>query len=184
MTTPIINDLNHHLLVAMPNIRDEPFAKAVLFVHEFDKEGAMAFIVNKPMPLSIGDILRQLKLDIVEPTANHIHLLQGGPVSNEQLYIVQYNTQRKTNEKMALIQPQELLQAFAQGQCLENILPFLGYSGWQAGQLDKEIRHNDWLICPPSREILFDTPPKKRYQACLNRLGISPDTLTTRGGNA
>ena len=184
MSVDIINNLGHHLLVAMPSIKDEPFTGAVMFIHEYDDEGAMAFITNKPMPITMGDILRQLNIELKDNKANEIHLLQGGPVSTEQLYIVQYNKEQKKDDSMALIQPQDLLQSFAEGEGLTNILPFLGYAGWHKGQLEKEIRNNDWLVCPPSKEILYEVPAKERYQACLDKLGIDLTFLNERGGRA
>lgn len=183
MSAKIITNLEQQLLVAMPSLTDELFKRSVIYVYEHDDKGAMAFVVNKPLPISMADILRQLNIALSSQKANDLFLLQGGPVSKEQLYIVQH-CEKASEESYLLVQPQELLDAFAKGEILESALPFLGYAGWGTGQLEKEIMNNDWLICPPTREILFDTPPEERWEACLKHIGVNPDQLIDRIGHA
>ena len=38
----------------------------------------------------------------------------------------------------------------------------LGYSSWDPGQLENEIRNNDWLVAPFDKELLFNTPIERR----------------------
>jgi putative transcriptional regulator len=184
MTKPkVIETLEHHLLVAMPSITEELFSRSVLYIYEHDASGAMGFVINKPIPISMADILRQLSIEDIDIKAHEQFLLQGGPVSGEQLYILKEDEENP--KQPYLVQPQELLDSFAQGKLLDTTLPVLGYAGWSAGQLENEIiKHNDWLICPVFPEILFDTPLEKRWEACLIRLGIDPNFLIGRTGNA
>lgn len=194
MSAKVIKNLEQQLLIAMPSVTDDMFKKTVIYVYEHDDKGAMAFIVNKPLPISIADILRQLNIEVTCPDANDVFLLQGGPVSKEQLYVVQHklleDDEKKSETKpteqqgFALVQPQELLDAFAKGELLDISLPFLGYAGWGAGQLEKEIMNNDWLICPPSKKLLFDTPAEQRWEEAMRFLGIDPDHLVDNIGHA
>lgn len=198
MPPKTINNLEQQLLIAMPSVTDDLFRKTVIYVYEHDEKGAMAFVINKSLPISIADILRQLNITVKDPAANELYLLQGGPVSKEQLYIVQHRATGSENKQdlkdkqskldaqqsYALVQPQELLDAFAKGEMLDISLPFLGYAGWGAGQLEKEIMNNDWLICPPNKTILFDTPPEERWAVAMRHLGIDPDCLVDNIGHA
>ena len=59
----VIETLEHHLLVAMPSITEELFRYSVLYVYEHDASGAMGFVINKPIPISMADILRQLSVE-------------------------------------------------------------------------------------------------------------------------
>lgn len=177
-----ISDLNHQLLVAMPNLKDEMFEQSVVLIFENDEAGTMGFVTNKNLPITVGDILRQLEIKQSDLKANKVTLLQGGPVSKEQLYILRYHARRKV--RFDLIQPQDSLDSFGEGKGLDTILPFLGYAGWGAGQLEKEILKNDWLVCPATPEILFKTPPEKRWLACLKTLGIDLENLRGNIGHA
>lgn len=104
-------------------------------------------------------------------------------MSPDQLYIVKRNN--NDPNRVDLIQPQELMDAFAKGKQLDTTLPILGYAGWSSGQLEREIiKGNNWLICPAYPEILFDIPMEKRWDACLIGLGIRPDLLVGRIGHA
>lgn len=155
----------------MPHVKDELFEKSVIYVYEHDEQGAMAFVINKLLPISMGDILRQLNIELPSFKSNELFLLQGGPVSKEQLYVVQFNL--ANNSQLTLAQPQDLLSAFAKGEQLENTLPFLGYAGWSAGQLEKELIDNDWLICPLDSEIFTTIPAHERWEYCFKKIGVN-----------
>ena len=137
----VIETLEHHLLIAMPSITEELFRYSVLYVYEHDASGAMGFVINKPLPISMADILRQLSMEEIDIKTHEQFLLQGGPVSGEQLYILRQDEEYP--KQLYLVQPQELLDTFAQGKMLNTTLPVLGYAGWSAGQLENEIIKNN-----------------------------------------
>lgn len=166
----------------MPHIKDELFEKSVIYIYEHDAQGAMAFVINKSLPISMGDILRQLNIELPSLKANELFLLQGGPVSKEQLYIVQFSA--ASNGQLTLAQPQDLLNAFAKGEQLENTLPLLGYAGWSAGQLEKELINNDWLICPLSLEVFTQVAAGDRWEYCFKKIGVNPIHLSGDVGHA
>ena len=60
----------------------------------------------------------------------------------------------------------------------------LGYAGWQAGQLETELRNNHWLNCPMDGRILFELPSEQRWQAALSALGVDPNLLMGDAGHA
>lgn len=183
MSRKNLSNLSHKLLVAMPHVKDELFQKSVIYVYEHDEKGAMAFIINKPLPISMGDILRQLNIELPSLKANELFLLQGGPVSKEQLYIVQFSL-TDDHQPLALVQPQQLLHAFAQGEQLNQTLPFLGYAGWGEGQLEKELINNDWLICPFTHEIFTRLFAEQRWEYCFKKIGINPLYISPHIGHA
>src|SRR4051794_5339734 len=66
--------LDGQLLVAMPGMADERFARTVIYVCAHSQEGAMGIVVNKPASdLNLPDLLVQL--DIV-PEEERIRLPQ------------------------------------------------------------------------------------------------------------
>ena len=66
----------------------------------------------------------------------------------------------------------------------EEIRFFAGYSGWEAGQLEREMAQNAWLSIPALPSIVFETPPAERLQAALAQLGIDPFMLSGDVGHA
>ena len=52
----------------------------------------------------------------------------------------------------------DILVAMATGQRPRHALVALGYAGWGAGQLEREIGENAWLSVTSTPEILFHTP--------------------------
>ena len=44
-----MDTLKNKLLVAMPNMADPYFSKSVIFICEYNKNGAVGFIINKPI---------------------------------------------------------------------------------------------------------------------------------------
>ena len=60
----------------------------------------------------------------------------------------------------------------------------LGYAGWAAGQLEREIGENSWLSVPANTTILFDTPFEDRWQESVSLLGIDLAMLSTDAGHA
>src|SRR5262245_53163202 len=79
--------LDGQMLIAMPSMGDERFARSVIYVCAHSTEGAMGIIVNQPAPhVSFPDLLVQLEVipaaDLIQlPTqAEGVKVLKGGPV--------------------------------------------------------------------------------------------------------
>ena len=49
---------------------------------------------------------------------------------------------------------------------------FAGYAGWAPGQLDAELRRDDWVVVPADREIVFGVDADAMWQAALDRLAV------------
>src|ERR1700704_175528 len=79
--------LDGQLLIAMPVMEDERFARSVIYVCAHSSEGAMGIIVNRPagsvdfpellVQLNIVDKANQIKLP---QNAESMKVLKGGPL--------------------------------------------------------------------------------------------------------
>jgi putative transcriptional regulator len=78
----------------------------------------------------------------------------------------------------------DVLEALAEGAGPKRVLITLGYSGWQAGQLEDELGRNGWLTVDADPKVIFDTPVEQRYQSALSLLGIDPRMLSQEAGHA
>ena len=78
----------------------------------------------------------------------------------------------------------DILEAVAAGEGPQRFMVSLGYAGWEAGQLEREMAQNAWLSIPALPSIVFETPPAERLQAALAQLGIDPFMLSGDVGHA
>ena len=83
-----------------------------------------------------------------------------------------------------LFRSRDILEAVAGGTGPDRLLVSVGYAGWGAGQLEKELLANNWLTVQANTEILFDLPLEQRFEAAIRLLGIDPWMLAAEAGHA
>ena len=49
--------LDNHFLIAMPGMRDDRFARSVIYICAHSDEGAMGLIINQIQPMRFPDLL-------------------------------------------------------------------------------------------------------------------------------
>ncbi len=180
----------------MPEMADERFAESVILLVGHSDEGAMGLVVNHELAdLRFADILDEL--DLGDPdavirlpdTIRDRSVLRGGPVEKGRGFVLHTADYKSGNtyavtEDIYLTATLDVLKAMAFGPAPKASLFALGCCGWGAGQLEQEIAENGWLTVPFKRELLFDTPVEKRYDAALASLHITRATLSSDAGHA
>jgi len=187
-TKPI--SLKNHFLIAMPNMSDPNFAHSITYICEHNEEGAMGIVINRPMDVSVGDILAHLKISHYDEAYNDIPVMCGGPVQMERGFVLhrssleQWENCQQVDEDICLSSSRDILMAIAHNEGPRQNLVALGYAGWGAGQLDEEMAQNAWLSVKADADIIFDTPYDQRWQAAANLLGIDLNLLSDQIGHA
>lgn len=177
------------LLVAMPQMRDSRFERAVIYLCAHNKDGALGLIVNKPFKrLSFEDLLEQLEIES-SSKAQQIRVLAGGPVEEGRGFVLHSDDylredSLKVEGGFALTATIEILKAIAQGEGPHRSLLALGYSGWGPGQLEREITDNGWLNVPADPKIVFDADLASKWERALAVLKLTPSTLSGFSGRA
>jgi putative transcriptional regulator len=182
--------LKHHFLIAMPKPADEPdeyFSKTITYICEHNEEGAMGFMVNRPMKLTVGELLDQL--GIATGVDSKQPVLEGGPVKTERGFIlhsddVQYEASLPLGNGLMLSTARQTLEAIGTGEGPKRYVVALGYAGWGSGQLENELLQNVWLTCPADIDILFDVPFDQRVNQAAASLGIDFRLMSTHAGHA
>lgn len=179
------NVLTNHFLVAMPALLDFNFTKSVVYIYEHTPAGAMGVIANKPSQINLGVVLDHLNIK-TNLSISKIPVLMGGPVGQERGFILfENNAKSSTNSNdISVSASKQMLDEIAKGSGPEYFIVTLGYSGWGAGQLEKEVSRNDWLIVPYSHHILFDTPLEKRWETAAASIGIDLKRISGQVGHA
>jgi putative transcriptional regulator len=196
-TTASPGYLDGQLLVAMPGMGDERFARTVIYVCAHSPEGAMGIVVNKPAAdLSMKDLLVQL--DIIPETdiirlpnrVDRMQVLMGGPVETSRGFVLHspdFFIDQSTlpiDEGVCLTATVDILRAIARGEGPRSAVLALGYAGWSAGQLESEIQANGWLNCPADPELIFHSALDLKYELALRRIGVDPAMLSMDAGHA
>src|SRR5271154_6820147 len=80
--------LTNHLLIAMPAMGDPNFAQTVALVCDHSSRGALGLIVNKPLPMRMGEIFEQLEIELAAGPLSERQVLRGGPMQTDRGFVV------------------------------------------------------------------------------------------------
>lgn len=184
-------DLRNHFLVAMPQLDDDYFYRAVVYICEHNKQGAMGLVVSQPTDLSLAELC--VKFDFLIKGARQYPnqlVLAGGPVNVERGFILHTVTPQSfqhsyyINDRLALTTSADILSTFCTALSPEKYLLALGCATWESNQLETEIANNDWLVVPANESILFDVPYEERWAETNKLLGIQHYQLTQQVGHS
>jgi putative transcriptional regulator len=178
-----------NLLVAMPQMNDPRFERAVIYMCAHSAEGAMGLVVNKLFEqLSFPDLLDQLNIK-TGPRTQQIRVHFGGPVESGRGFVLHSDDYVRegtmlVNSGFALTATIDILRAIADGEGPRSSILALGYAGWGPGQLETELAANGWLHVPADPELVFGEDLEHKWLLALSRLGISPTVLSSEAGHA
>jgi putative transcriptional regulator len=158
------------LLISEPFMGDDNFERTVILLCEHNENGSFGLILNQEMPLTL--------LDVISDTYSEQPIFSGGPVQLDTLHFLH----RLGHEVEQTI---EVTKGVYWGgnfdyvktalnyrnQPHADIRLFVGYSGWEAGQLQNEVNRNAWYISEADAALIFDTPTKNVWRETLRRMG-------------
>ena len=185
------------MLIAMPTMGDQRFARSLVYLCAHSADGAMGIIVNKrSRSLKFAELLVQLEVigeaDAIRlpPRVGEVQVLRGGPVERGRGFVLHspdYHASSATlaiDRDVSLTATVDVLRALAQGEGPRRAVLALGYAGWAGGQLEQEIQQNGWLTCPADESLIFDDDHASKYDRALRKLGVDPALLVSDAGHA
>ncbi len=160
------------LLISEPALRDFYFSKSVvLLVEHSAEEGTFGLIINKPVHLKLNEVVKDFP-EVDFP------LYLGGPVHPERLFYLHTLGEQIPGS----IQVQDNL--FWGGDIdklmelinLNLISPsqvkfFIGYAGWESGQLDREMGESSWIVTQSSLDFILADNPETLWASILKKMG-------------
>jgi putative transcriptional regulator len=189
--------LDGQMLIAMPSMGDDRFARSVIYMCAHSTEGAMGIVVNQPAAhISFADLLVQLEVIPAEEMiqlpreAGGVRVLRGGPVDTQRGFVLHSsdffieNSTLPIDEGVCLTATLDILKAIARGEGPRSAILALGYAGWAPGQLENEIQHNGWLHCSADPELIFGQDTGGKYERALKKIGIDLGMLSSEAGHA
>src|SRR3954453_7096609 len=186
--------LDGQMLIAMPTMRDERFARSLIYICAHSSEGAMGIVVNQPAEnIRFPDLLVQLEVipakAIQAPKAD-VKVLKGGPVETGRGFVLHSadffieNSTLPIDNGICLTATLDILKAIAHGEGPQSAVLALGYAGWAPGQLENEITKNGWLNCDADSELIFGADIDGKYEKAMRKLGIDLGKLSSDAGHA
>ncbi len=177
------------ILVAMPQMTDQRFAKSVIYLCAHSADGAMGLVVNKLIDsITFPDLLKQLNIE-TNTVNDQIRVHFGGPVESGRGFVLHSDDYVKEttlviNDGVALTATVDVLRAIAEGKGPNRSLLALGYAGWAPGQLDSEIRANGWLNVTADENLIFGSRLDNKWSKAIGKLGIDLLSLSPTAGRA
>lgn len=176
------------LLLAMPQLVDPNFSRAVVLMIEHNDEGSFGLIVNHPSELSAGELLASLEMAWHGDETQVVWA--GGPVMPTSGWVLHSPSDavgpaEPSFESGATIEIVDGLHLSTSPDSLATLAEnppdrfrlLLGYSGWGPGQLATEMARGSWLHADVDPAIIFDTAADTMWERALRTLGIDPDKI-------
>ncbi|MCB1542416.1 MAG: YqgE/AlgH family protein [Rhodoblastus sp.] len=189
--------LDGQILVAMPSMPDERFARTVIYMCAHSAEGAMGIVINKKSAsVTFPDLLVQLKVIDqkaairLPPEVEGVQVLSGGPMESGRGFVLHsddFNSGDSTvtiDKGVCLTATLDILRAIADGVGPHHAALALGYASWGPGQLENELLHNGWLTGPVDPALIFDAGHENKYDRALKSMGVDPAFLSGDAGHA
>lgn len=171
------------LLVAAPSLTEETFRRTVVYIIDHRESGTLGVVLNRPSDVAVHDVLPSWGPYASKPQA----IFVGGPVEQKTalcLAALRTGEDPDTVEgvigvrgPVALVdldtEPEELSER------IRGLRVFVGYAGWESGQLDGEIARDDWLVVPALPSDVMSPPDADLWGRVLRRQGMPTALLAT-----
>ncbi len=163
-----------NILISEPLMNDFHFGRSVILLIDHEEaEGSFGIIINKKLNASVNQIVDDFP-DFDAP----VYL--GGPVSDNQLFFIHTLGELipdscPIKEGMYWGGDVEMLKTLiSTGIANEsNTRFYLGYAGWDSGQLVDELVRNSWLVSDITARQFLDTPPERMWQTFVDQMGTA-----------
>lgn len=170
-------------LIASPGLKDPNFSHTIILLCSHDRDGAMGVVINRPAPMTMGEIMQQLEIDALKAPKQAVRL--GGPVAIDAALLIYHapdvlNAEEDIEiaDQIWLTPRRSLIEAIAANRAPKNTVLYLGHSGWGAGQLEQELSQGSWLPLELDLELLFEVPAHKQWQYALDVGGYNLAALS------
>ena len=163
--------LQGRLLVASPYLDDPNFARSVVLICAHDEGGAFGLIINQPLELAVDEVLPDWAVLVHSPAV----IFRGGPVQPADVFVLCRD--RSGSIGAAVWRDLRLIELDDDATAPLGALSlppgsariYTGYAGWAAGQLEREILGEGWLVVDPSADDAFTPAPGDLWESALRR---------------
>ena len=159
-------------LVASPEIDSGVLNRAVIIVCEHCSAGSFGLMINKRLDLHLPEGIIPVK-DLVN---KKISIYSGGPLQTNHMMLL-HDYDKIPDQTLTLMENVFLggnlsfLQEAAADENGPAVRLCFGYTGWSAGELEREFLNGIWYLAKNSYKHIFETPPEKVWHTILQEMG-------------
>ncbi len=160
-----------HVLIAEPFLAGSYFNRSIIILASYSEKGAVGFILNKKVDYPVEDLFVDFPYFDSE-----IHI--GGPVGTDSIYFI-HTLGDLIPESLHIKEDlywggdfDALKRQIKLGLVHTNqVRFFLGYSGWDPGQLEEEIKENSWLVTDLAQADLMTIEENEMWVESVRSIG-------------
>ena len=158
------------ILISEPFLPDTFFNRSIVYLTDHTDQGSVGFILNKKLDLKISDAIEGF--EDWEETLN-----MGGPVAPDTLHYL-HNLGKIIPKSIQIDKNifwggelDVIRELIKMGKITgSQIRFFLGYSGWSAGQLERELKENSWVIASVKSDMIMNNSSDDTWKKVLRSL--------------
>jgi putative transcriptional regulator len=158
------------ILISEPFLPDTFFNRTIVYLADHTPEGSVGFILNKKLEIRVSDAISGFD-KCTE------FLSMGGPVAPDTLHYL-HNLGDMipksvwVDENLFWGGDIDFIRTMIETGNITSsqIRFFLGYSGWSAGQLEKELKENSWVIAKIKTDIVMNNQLDDSWKRVLRSL--------------
>jgi putative transcriptional regulator len=158
------------ILISEPFLPDSFFNRSIVYLTDHTEQGSVGFILNKKLDLKICDAIEGFE-------GWEENLNMGGPVAPDTLHYL--HNLGKIIPKSVPVDKNlfwggdiDIIRGLIKKGKIKDsqIRFFLGYSGWSAGQLERELKENSWVIATVKSDIVMNNRGNDTWKSVLRSL--------------
>jgi putative transcriptional regulator len=143
------------ILISEPFLPDTFFNRSIVYLTDHTPQGSVGFILNKKLDIQVSAAIEGFE-------GWDENLSMGGPVAPDTLHYLHNLGDIIPNSVLVgedifwggdIDTVKELIKTRKINH--SQIRFFLGYSGWSAGQLERELKENSWVIAKVNSSIVL-----------------------------
>lgn len=159
------------VLISEPFLKDPNFDRTVVLICEHNDDGTFGLVLNRPVDVTLGEVLEELEGIPKE-------LLIGGPVQQNTLHFI-HKLGDEIVDSIELVNgiywggdfEQLKTKMTSEDIDLDKIKFFIGYSGWDSGQLEMEIKEKSWFVADLGDNSIFEADSTNMWKRVLEIMG-------------
>jgi putative transcriptional regulator len=166
-----LNPAIGNVLISEPFMNDFYFRRSVILIIDHNEEGSLGVIINKRLTIPFNEIVQgfpEFKADVY----------LGGPVETDRIFFIHtvgemIPDSHKISDGLYWSGNVNALKAMIKMNLIKphEVRFYVGYAGWDGGQLRNELKANTWVVGRFTAKQLLRTMPGKMWSDFVKQIG-------------
>ncbi len=158
------------ILVSGPLLEGEYFHRSVILILDYDNKGTMGIVLNKVLEVDINQVVPSL-------SCKPFLMNSGGPIAENRIFFL-HNIPGVISDSQEIGhgvywggQEDDIKKYFSDLSFDEQRMKaYIGYTGWDVGQLEEEIKQGSWTVLNGCSDLFFYLNPDEMWVKMVEKL--------------